>query len=193
MFPVSKGNLNDDFTAMVVDNRFGFDKVGILSIVELASWKYGFQQRSVIDRFITERKIQKLYKLLAKHTFKLRKVNGDYRASIMQDCQLIINGIVNDILDKCEKFGINKEKLKQQLEFGEITKETTTYYVLSMSNPIRPKNLAVKLPPLTAKKQMTRKVYDLQIVKKQKHFGYHLSNQHKCYKIHCSSQYKICF
>ena len=66
-------------------------------------------------------------------------------------------GIVNDILDKCEKFGINKEKLKQQLEFGEVTKETTTYYVLSMSNPIRPKNLAVKLPPLTAKKQMTRK------------------------------------
>lgn len=109
----SKGNLNDDFAAMVVDNRFSFDKVGILSIVELASLKYGFQQRSIFDRFITERKIQKLYKLLAKHTFKLRKVNGEYRSSIMRDCQLIINGIINDILtyDSLELMMLNCSEL----------------------------------------------------------------------------------
>ena len=117
-----KGNLNDDFTAMVVDNRFSFDKVGILSIVELASLKYGFQQRSVIDRFITERKIQKLYKLLAKHTFKLRKINDDYRASIMQDCQLIINGIVNDILtyDSLELMMLN---------CGELIDDSKTFII----------------------------------------------------------------
>ena len=67
-------------------------------------------------------------------------------------------GIINDVLDKCEKLGINKEVLRQQLENGEITNETTTYYVVSLANPIKPVQLSVRLPPLTAKKPTRRQV-----------------------------------
>lgn len=61
-------------------------------------------------------------------------------------------GIVNDLLDKCERYGISREKLKSQLENGEITNETTTYYVLSLSCTERPEQLSVRLPPLSRRR-----------------------------------------
>lgn len=93
-----KGNIAADQSALIIDDRFAVDSIAIISIAELASLKYGFQLKNFIERFKIERQISKLYKLIGNHIFKVRKSNGTNKYSILRDSQLMVNGIVNDIL-----------------------------------------------------------------------------------------------
>lgn len=94
-----KPNGELDENTIVIDDRFLIDIDGVCLITELASLKYGYQLKGFIDKLFADRQIKKLYKMLNGHVRRLVKVGSKtINSRAMRDIDLIVNGIVNDIL-----------------------------------------------------------------------------------------------